>query len=41
MINKSLPVVIPDEVLMKKIYVNRGKKVMLDSDLAELQKKRF
>ncbi|MFN8208392.1 MAG: ORF6N domain-containing protein [Bacteroidales bacterium] len=27
---------IPDEVLMNKIYLIRGQKVMLDSDLAEL-----
>lgn len=27
---------IPDEVLINKIYLIRGKKVMLDSDLAEL-----
>ena len=29
-------IAIPDEVLMKKIYLIRGQKVMLDSDLAEL-----
>lgn len=29
-------VMIPDEVLMRKIYMIRGKKVMLDRDLAEL-----
>jgi len=29
---------IPDEVLMKKIYVIRGHKVMLDSDLSEISK---
>ncbi|MCC6691586.1 MAG: ORF6N domain-containing protein [Bacteroidia bacterium] len=28
--------VVPDETLMTKIYIIRGKKVMLDSDLAEL-----
>ena len=28
--------VIPDEVIMSKIYLIRGKKVMLDRDLAEL-----
>jgi len=27
---------IPDELVMNKIYVIRGKKVMLDEDLAEL-----
>lgn len=27
---------LPDEVLMNKIYMIRGQKVMLDSDLAEL-----
>ena len=26
----------PDEVIMSKIYLIRGQKVMLDSDLAEL-----
>ena len=29
-------VVIPDEVVMNKIYMIRGQKVMLDRDLAEL-----
>ena len=29
-------VLIPDELVMNKIYVIRGKKVMLDEDLAEL-----
>ena len=28
--------IIPDELLMNKIYLIRGQKVMLDSDLAEL-----
>lgn len=27
---------IPDEIVMNKIYVLRGQKVMIDSDLAEL-----
>jgi len=36
MIKKSLPVAIPDEVIMNKIYYIRGKNVMLDQDLAEL-----
>jgi hypothetical protein len=35
MIKKSLPVAIPDEVIMNKIYNIRGKNVMLDKDLAE------
>lgn len=29
-------IIIPDEVLMNKIYLIRGQKVMLDSDLSEL-----
>lgn len=33
--NKSLAI-IPDEIVMNKIYVIRGHKVMLDKDLAEL-----
>lgn len=33
---EDLPVKLPDEVVMEKIYVIRGMKVMLDSDLAEL-----
>lgn len=36
MTKKNLLVTIPDEVVMEKIYVIRGKKVMLDRDLAEL-----
>ncbi len=32
----NLPTVLPDEVLLEKIYVIRDKKVMIDSDLAEL-----
>ena len=32
--NKEL--MIPDELVMNKIYIIRGKKVMLDEDLAEL-----
>lgn len=28
--------ILPEEVVMKKIYLFRGHKVMLDSDLAEL-----
>ena len=33
---KGSPVSIPDEVIMSKIYLIRGRKVMLDRDLAEL-----
>jgi len=29
-------IIIPDEIIMKKIYMIRGMKVMLDKDLAEL-----
>lgn len=36
MSKKPTLVAIPDEVVMEKIYVIRGKKVMLDQDLAEL-----
>lgn len=36
MANKPVLVAIPDEVLMEKIYVIRGKKAMIDRDLAEL-----
>jgi len=32
----SKKLAIPDEVIMNKIYLIRGQKVMLDSDLAEL-----
>jgi len=32
----SEKLIIPDEVVIKKIYYMRGQKVMLDSDLAEL-----
>lgn len=31
-----MQVILPEEVLMSKIYVLRGKKIMLDHDLAEL-----
>ncbi len=34
--NKTNAIAIPDEVVMSKIYVIRGQKVMLDKDLAEL-----
>jgi hypothetical protein len=33
---KEIALAIPDEVIMNKIYVIRGQKVMLDRDLAEL-----
>ena len=33
---KDSEIRIPDEVIMNKIYLIRGKKVMLDRDLAEL-----
>ena len=33
---KAVNLVLPDEVVMSKIYVIRGQKVMLDRDLAEL-----
>ncbi len=33
---KDAQLIIPDEVIMSKIYLIRGKKVMLDRDLAEL-----
>lgn len=36
MSNTSVTSAIPDEVLMSKIYLIRGMKVMLDKDLAEL-----
>ncbi|MFO7670935.1 MAG: ORF6N domain-containing protein [Bacteroidales bacterium] len=36
MATKDPEIVIPDEVIMNKIYLIRGKKVMLDRDLAEL-----
>ncbi|MBN1184616.1 MAG: ORF6N domain-containing protein [Bacteroidales bacterium] len=34
--NKSKSIVLPDEVVMSKIYLIRGQKVMLDNDLAGL-----
>lgn len=34
--NKLKKIIIPDEIVMNKIYLIRGQKVMLDSDLAEL-----
>ena len=33
---ESNKLVIPDELVLNKIYLNRNQKVMLDSDLAEL-----
>jgi len=33
---KNLPVTLPAEAIISKIYVIRGKKVMIDRDLAEL-----
>ena len=36
MIKKESVLVVPDEVVMNKIYVIRNQKVMLDRDLAEL-----
>lgn len=36
MVNVENSIVIVDEVVMNKIYIVRGQKVMLDRDLAEL-----
>ena len=36
MSNKEKALVVPDELVMNKIYLIRNQKVMLDSDLAEL-----
>ena len=36
MAKKETALATPDEILMNKIYVVRGQKVMIDSDLAEL-----
>lgn len=36
MVDEKLNVPIPDEIIMNKIYFIREKKVMLDTDLAEL-----
>ncbi|MCF8359970.1 MAG: ORF6N domain-containing protein [Prolixibacteraceae bacterium] len=33
---KNSQITVPDEVIMTKIYLVRGQKVMLDRDLAEL-----
>ncbi len=34
--NDKIEMMIPDEVIMSKIYLIRGRKVMLDMDLSEL-----
>lgn len=34
--NKSSPIVLPDDVIMSRIFLVRCKKVMLDKDLADL-----
>lgn len=36
MAKKDSEIMIPDEVIMNKIYLIRDKKVMLDRDLADL-----
>lgn len=36
MTKENLAVTLPDEAIIRKIYVIRGKKVMIDRDLAEL-----
>lgn len=36
MAKASKTLIIPDELVMNKIYLIRGQKVMLDKDLAEL-----
>jgi hypothetical protein len=36
MAKKDTSFVVPDEIIMQKIYFIRNQKVMLDSDLAEL-----
>ena len=36
MSEKTNEILIPDEIIMNKIYYIRGQKVMLDSDLADL-----
>ena len=36
MAKKETAIIVPDEIVLNKIYVIRGHKVMLDSDLAEL-----
>jgi hypothetical protein len=34
--NEGNSLLVPEEVIMRKIYLIRGRKVMLDMDLAEL-----
>ena len=34
--DRNMEILIPDEVVMDKIYIIRGQKVMLDRDLAKL-----
>lgn len=36
--NDNTEIMIPEEVIMRKIYLLRGQKVMLDKDLAERKK---
>jgi len=36
MSKKKAEVAIPDEIVISKIFIVRGKKVMIDTDLAEL-----
>ena len=36
MARKKIEILITDEVVMNKIYVTRGQKVMIDRDIAEL-----
>jgi len=36
MVKSDNRTLIPDEVIMKKIFMSRGSKVMLDRDLADL-----
>jgi ORF6N domain len=36
MAKSDKPIALADEVIMNKIYVIRGQKIMLDRDLAEL-----
>ncbi len=36
MADKNIEISIPDEIIMSKIYLIRGRKVMMDRDLAEL-----
>jgi hypothetical protein len=36
--SENRTIAVPDEIILSKIYLIRDKKVMLDSDLAELMK---